>query len=230
MRKTKEKYKYLQKRGTGEGEAYKPWITVGEIGSCGTSSRIKDWKNGRTINCLSQAEANVYYFLRFDENVADIREQYPLDLKETIEIATALGVNHPAHDGNLVTMTTDFLVTYKDKTEVAYNVKANSSIKSNRRYIEKINIEKIYWEKRNVELKIIFKDDLNDSLINNIRFASPYYNLSSQANPDNITILKHLIIRKEINIDLNQRLNYLNLINIYRKEIDEWKRLNKAAN
>ena len=73
-------------RGKGSGASYKPWIQTREISSCGTCSNPKDWKTGRTVELLSQGEAYFWHMLRWDDNILDIREQYPLDLELTNEI------------------------------------------------------------------------------------------------------------------------------------------------
>ena len=63
-------------RGCGEGANYKPWIKIREINSIGTATTVMDYKNGREVQLLSQAEMWAYYELRFREDVVDIREQF----------------------------------------------------------------------------------------------------------------------------------------------------------
>ena len=72
--------KTKKNRHMGEGveKDYLPYITTSEFNSLGTTSVIVDWKTGRGVHCLSQAEAYWYYVLRWDDNNVDIREQYPL--------------------------------------------------------------------------------------------------------------------------------------------------------
>ena len=89
--------KLKEGRGTGTGADYKPWIQAREIGSVGTESVFNDWKHGRPIQCLSQGEMKTYHALRWRDDVLDIREQFPLDLKLTLAIAHRLGLPHP-HD------------------------------------------------------------------------------------------------------------------------------------
>lgn len=230
MRKTSEETKIKEHRGTGEGSNYKPWIEVGEFGSIGTCSKIKDWKHGRIIHCLSQIEADTYYTFRFDDDVLDIREQFPLDKSETLEIAEKLGVNHPATKTKIpITMTTDFLLSIKTPTGVRYraiNIKSSESIKENKRFIEKANIEKIYWERRGVEFQIVTRKDISNCKANNIRFCSMQYNLKKYPGIDDITIVKHMIIRKMIPVDLDENISYLELSKKYKKEIEEWRTLN----
>ena len=87
MSRITEKGKLRQNRGTGHHETYKPWIMAAEFNSQGTCSEIVDWKHGRSIQLLSQGEAAAYYLLRWNDDIDDIREQYPLEIKTTLLLA-----------------------------------------------------------------------------------------------------------------------------------------------
>lgn len=224
MRGKSEETKRKLKCGQGVLGNYRPWIEVGEFGSVGTCSNPVDWITGRTVHLLSQAEANHWYILRFDQNVTDIREQFPLEKNSTTRIAERLGYSHPKHkDGTPITMTTDMLVTMKDGSFTAYCVKADEKYKNNPRTMEKIKIEQTYWAERKVKFKIVTKVELNKTMANNIRFISMFYNLDKTANYDDISILKHLIARHMISVDLKNSLNYPELVQIHKKEIETWR-------
>ena len=79
--------KRKRKWGTGDGAEYKPYIITSEFNSLGTTAVITDWKTNRAVHCLSQGEKLWYYILRWDDNNIDIKEQYPLDINETVKIA-----------------------------------------------------------------------------------------------------------------------------------------------
>lgn len=54
--------------------------------------------------------------LEIEDDVIDIREQYPLlPIEDTLEIANELGIEHPRHPQTekAIVMITDFLITYK---------------------------------------------------------------------------------------------------------------------
>lgn len=60
------------------------------------STRLKGIKTERQYEFLSDMETNYFYFLEYDENVIDIREQLPLvPLEDTILIAKELGIQYP---------------------------------------------------------------------------------------------------------------------------------------
>lgn len=215
MSRITEKRKLKEKRGTGFGQEYKPWILVRELGSEGTSSVFPDWKHGRQIQCLSQGEAIAYRLLRWREDVSDIREQFPLDLKLTVAIARRLGLPHP-HSRN-THMTTDFLVTYMNPDETYY-LKAYT-VKPNKTYfteyaLKNYAIERTYWGVKGVHLDVIYADSLNKIFAENIRQCVQYYDLSTVEN--DIDMVKHLIAHKKLIVDMkSDYLNFPRLVEEY---------------
>lgn len=232
-----ERTKRAEGRGTGEKENYKPWIRCRECNSTGTCVEVSDWKHGRMMQFLSQGEYMQYLILRWNDNVIDIREQYPLDRRETIRIADDLGVQHPSTREGRVIMTTDLLVTFVDdfgkEKYKAYTVKANRSDvfgdiskKTVQRCVEKMQIEKHYWNSKGVEFHIVFKDSMNEVLASNIRLAVQKYVL-----PERFTereLFCHLVATKEILVDMEDEYlldHFSDLICFYRKELNRYKSL-----
>ena len=111
-RKVSIKTKKEQKRGLGRGSDYVPWIKANEISSTGVASVVSDWKNGRAVHLLSKAEKKAYYIYRWNDDIVEIREQFPLKRDITKEIAESNGLRNPGNSDFI--MTTDFLLTYKD--------------------------------------------------------------------------------------------------------------------
>lgn len=70
-------------------------------------------------------------------------------------------------------MTTDFLVTFRDKT-YARTTKPASELEDDRT-IAKFEIERMYWESRHIEWGIVVEDDLPDILIRNIEWVHKEY-------------------------------------------------------
>lgn len=208
MSRITEATKIKEKRGTGEGAYYKPWILSREVGSDGMESVFCDWKHGRQIQCLSQAEAKVYRYLRWKDNVVDIREQFPLDLKLTLVIAKRLNLPHPRNHNTH--MTTDMVVTYEnpDGTRylTAYSVKPNE--KSFDKYaVKNLMIEQAYWNLKGIKHEIIYADDLNKILDTNIKECVRYYNAKDVQNP--VDAVKHMIARKLLIVDMETAyINY----------------------
>ena len=198
MPKITDKGRYRQHRGEGTGANYKPWIKIRDFGSQGTASNVIDYKHGRTMQLLSQGEVYYYYLLRWRDDVEDIREQFPLDLADTVEIANKLEIMHPKDDKTR--MTTDLLVTKTNGQLEAYSIKTNKSELDNPRTAEKIYIEKLYWESRGVPFFIKFKDDVNKILVQNIIDVVSCYDVKNvHAIQDDI---RFRIAHKEISLNL----------------------------
>lgn len=180
---TEEKIAKFQKEGRGSGELgnYKPWLTIHDVPSKGNSSRIKGWKTGRIHHLLSNIERSYFYFLEWSENVIDIREQFPLDRVDTLDIANKKGIEHPKEDttDTYIPMTTDFLVTLKREnkiTVVARSIKPFSQIEDERT-VEKLEIEREYWEKKGIEWALVTEKDIPKPFAKNIQWFHPFISL-----------------------------------------------------
>src|ERR1039458_2516666 len=98
--------------GQGEGASYKPWLRISDVPSKGTCTIITGWRHGREHHLLSRNERNYFYCLEWQDDVEEVREQFPLlPLQRTLEIAASLGFKHPSDRGKPIVMTTDFLKT-----------------------------------------------------------------------------------------------------------------------
>ena len=164
-----------QGRGRGTHEKYKPWLTVRDVPSLGKSSRDKGWKTGRPHHFLSILEFLYYLILEWSQMVTDIREQYPLlPIDDTIAIAESLGVKHPTHPRTkrLVVMTTDFYISLQnegDSFEHARTVKYAKDL-DDRRTIEKLEIERRFWEARGIDWGIVTELEIPMALAKNVDF------------------------------------------------------------
>ena len=204
MRRKSAKTKLKQKYGCGSGKEYKPFIRTSEFNSLGTCSNIKDWKTGRTVHLLSKGEESLWYILRWNDNNLDIQEQFPLDLNDTIRIAQNNNITHPHFKNETSIMTTDFLVTMP-YGKIAYSLKNNKTeTLKNTRTLEKLYIEKIYWNERNIPYKLVFKENLNQTFVDNIRRIVIYYKFDDVF--DNVSYFMHLIATKKISIDLETQV------------------------
>lgn len=221
MKKMSDKRKRQEGRGTGTEKDYKPYIQAREVNSIGTCSNQIDWKTGRTVQLLSQGEDALWHILRWNDDIIDIREQYPLDLKRTFKIAGEFGIQHPGKNP----MTTDFLVTMRNGQMIAYSLKPSTDVLEDQRTVEKLFMEKTYWVTQGVEFKLIFKTDINTILCNNIRLVVPYY--KAEKVHDDASVIKHLIAAKRIPIDMESApLKIRFLKQEYEKEIALWRQQN----
>lgn len=108
----------------------------------------------------------------------DIREQYPLDIEETVAIAATLGIRHPVNikTKTPIPLTTDFVVTIKTAIgpiDQARTIKHVKHLSSNR-VMEKFEIERLYWERRNIDWGIATEREIDSTLAANIEMAFFY--------------------------------------------------------
>ena len=170
-------------RGKGIGASYNPWLHVQDVATDGRAWRIKDWKTGRDHHFLSDHEHNYYLIAYWSQKVVDIREQFPLPLETTLEIAKKIGIPHPAdRRKNPVVMTTDFLVTVSTpagNVDWARTFKPSSQLQK-QRVIEKLEIERIYWQTNNISWGIVTEREMPMVLVKNIEYLYSHYEIADR--------------------------------------------------
>jgi hypothetical protein len=165
-------------RGKGRGENYLPFLFIQDVASIGLATRDKGWITGRVHHFLSKLEWLFFLTLEWSLDITDIREQYPLDLDETLAIARRLSISHPVDPKTRepILMTTDFLIAMRTPTgisEFARTVKYKKDLAS-LRVMEKFEIERVYWQLRGVDWKIVTEQDIDPILTTNVRWLHRY--------------------------------------------------------
>lgn len=171
-------------RGQKELADYQPWLTVRDVPSRGLSTRQKGWKTGRVHHVLSKLERKYFYILEWSKIVADIREQYPLlPINDTLTIANDCGFDHPAIPNkddhktlDPIVMTTDFLITLTvdgKRIEQARTIKYAADLQSPI-VLQKLEIERRYWETRQISWGIVTEHDIPTVLADNVELLYPY--------------------------------------------------------
>lgn len=169
-------------RGSGIGSEYKPWLKIQDVSSLGRSTRLKGIKTNRQHEFLSDLERNYFYITEFSDFVIDIREQFPLlPLEETIVIADELGIKHSTDPktGEPIVMTTDFLLTV-DKGQGVFEVARTVKMKDEllkERVLEKFEIEREYWQRRDIDWGIVTEEEIHKVMARNISYIHDYYNI-----------------------------------------------------
>lgn len=182
-KRTSEIEKWIKEgRGSGIGINYKPWLKIQDVSSLGRSTRLKGIKTSRQHEFLSDLERNYFYLTEHSDFIFDIREQFPLlPLEETIVIADELGIKHSTDPktGEQIVMTTDFLLTV-DKGqglfEVARTVKMKDELLKER-VLEKFEIEREYWQRRDIDWGIVTEEEIHKVMARNISYIHDYYNI-----------------------------------------------------
>ena len=201
-------------RGNGRLGSYSPWLHIQDVASRGLVTRIKGWKTGRVHHVLSLLELRCLFALDWRAEVIDIREQYPLlPLAETVAIAADCGIKHPRdpRTKHLVVMTTDFVITVLVNgvaVDQAISVKYKEDLDSARTR-EKLDLERHYWEARNVEWEIVTEHDLPKVLARNIEWVHPYQALEDFCTLSQTAAVKTIaILTKAVRFN-NQPLRHI---------------------
>lgn len=167
--------KLRQGRGKGHGKDYTPYLTVRDVPSLGLAQRILGQKTGRIHHVLSLLESRFLYVLLWSLSVVDIREQYPLPLDETLEIAQRLGIPHPLHPKTKmpVVMTTDVLIDELTNGVIIQKARSLKYVKDlgKKRVIQKHEIERTFWAERNVDWGITTERDIPVNLVARIKWV-----------------------------------------------------------
>ncbi|MCX2827251.1 TnsA endonuclease N-terminal domain-containing protein [Bacillus pseudomycoides] len=123
---------------------------------------------------LSRLEYNYFLLLDYSKHVIDIREQYPLlDLELAMEIAKEKKIKYPtdSRSSTPYIMSTDFIITINENNcekIIARTVKSSNELEK-KRVQEKFEIERCYWEQKNIDWGIITERDVPLPFVNNLK-------------------------------------------------------------
>jgi hypothetical protein len=132
--------------------------------------------------CLSRQELACFLALDWNERVIDIRDQVALELEETTAIAAECGwAPSGVQEQGLVPMSTDLLAVMDPALgggQFAVAVKKAKDL-NNRRVLEKLEIERRYWERRDVPWRIVTELELPKVIFQNQHFLYGYRSLEA---------------------------------------------------
>jgi len=128
---------------------------------------------------MADIETWYFYLLEFDEGnkITDIREFYPLlDLDEVVHDKQDFSKNLfvDKKTGCPYVLTTTFLITVKvknGKTSYAARSVKSSKILERKTTLEKLEMERRYWQIKGVDWAIVTEKDINRDKAKNIEWA-----------------------------------------------------------
>lgn len=174
-------------RGQGFGNNYKPWLTIRDVSSEGRSHRVFGHKSQRTYHLLSDLELSTFLLLEWHSTTIDIREQYPLDLEQTLEIAKIIGIAHPRFGKHYQIMTSDFLVDTNNSISPKFAIQVKySNALNDPRTIEKIEIERQYWKQQNIPFYIFTEHQVPRIVSQNIQWMYSSINTMKLSEQDTL--------------------------------------------
>ncbi|RYV01886.1 transposase [Shewanella sp. OPT22] len=172
-----------------EKNGYMPWNTIRQSHTFGQGQEITSRLSDRTYHLYSRGERQLFVLLEAMPYVTDIKEQYPLPINETLELASELSIKHPGaykerqnHDGVIPakTMTSDLIVTfnlptgeekivvYSFKYANALNYKANP--RTAKRTWDKLKLERTFWEQQGFKWVLMTEQCYSSTYIYNLEY------------------------------------------------------------
>ncbi|WP_160691706.1 TnsA endonuclease C-terminal domain-containing protein [Clostridium sp. C2-6-12] len=154
---------------------YVPGIKIQDFAPKGRVSRIKGKTTNRVHHLLSDLETNVFYLMDFEEKITDIKEHYPLlDLHEVVDDLSDIKLEKFKNKktGEEYTFTTTFVITLKGNGEenyVALSVRNETELYRDL-LLEKLEVERRYWGKKEIRWSIITNKDIPMTKVNNIKW------------------------------------------------------------
>jgi hypothetical protein len=170
--------------GQGEGPNYIPWTTIYDFNSSGWDRSYKGKKVKRQQHLFSNYEFYYCLLLDWSDYVVDIREHFPLlSNEETVRIAESLNIKHKANkeSGTPYVLTSDFFIVtningrYKNMVRTVIESK-NLDRKEK---IEQFEIERIYWESRDIDWGIVTEKDLPMDIVRNLIWLEESWELNN---------------------------------------------------
>lgn len=168
--------RYLREgRGKGNLAEYKPWLTVQDFPSIGRASRILGNKTKRVHHFFSDLETMCFYLWDWDEKVIDIKEHYPLlNLYDVVDVEN-ININtfkdKDTNEPYVLTTTFFILVRTEEGGSDCFvrSVKYKSALEKSTT-IEKLELERRYWEAQGAGWAIITEDDIPKEKAKNIQW------------------------------------------------------------
>ena len=202
MKEKSDLSKILEGRCRGLGADYVAFKKANEAHSRGTATEVYDPVAQRTVHTLSMGEMYWFWILRYDEDVAEILEQFLLIPEVAAKAALKLGLPAPGR-----ILTNDMLALYRDGHMTAYSIKASRreldpDTAHGRAVIRRQALEKVYWDMLGVRFRIVFKDEMDRYRAMNISACMKYYDAGSVQTVDQM--YKHLIAHHVIETDLSK--------------------------
>ncbi|MGJ0638193.1 TnsA endonuclease N-terminal domain-containing protein [Xenorhabdus bovienii] len=158
-------------RGSGRLSSYKPWLYVNEVPSKGRSQRVYSHLTGRIHHILSDLEFAVFLLLDHNPAVTDIREQFPLNRDDTLNISKEGQLWHPSQGGVKLVMSSDFLVNSSSKAQHKFAIQAKySKDLKDPRTVEKLEIERRYWLLKKIPWFLVTEKEIDSIIVSNIEW------------------------------------------------------------
>ncbi|EPW8573959.1 TnsA endonuclease N-terminal domain-containing protein [Morganella morganii] len=144
---------------------------VNEVPSTGRSQRIYSHLTGRIHHVLSDLEFAVFLLLDHSAAITDIREQFPLNRDDTLNISKEGQLWHPSQGGVNLVMSSDFLVNSSSKIQPKFAIQAKyTKDLKDPRTVEKLEIERRYWLLKKIPWFLVTEKEIDSVIVSNIEW------------------------------------------------------------
>ncbi|SEK14925.1 MULTISPECIES: TnsA endonuclease N-terminal domain-containing protein [unclassified Variovorax] len=170
---TQEKVFARKRDGHGQGthSSYKPWLTVRDFSSIGTTTRLFSPKLGRTVTLFSNIERNAFLWFESLRTFFDYFDQKPVPLEVSMQIADELGINHPymlkTREPAIVTL--DGVLMQSDGRERHIDCKPLAELK-NKRTMEKLALRREYARRVGAEYILVTEETIPRVVVHNLQW------------------------------------------------------------
>ena len=196
--------KRKQGRHIDFGYGPQSWTKIREFTqSCGTKVMIPDWKTPMMKHCFSEGESYLFDILNFNPAVEWVSTQVELEDNLVNNVACELG--YDSVNNELYSATTDFLVkfnnghklaiSYKDN-ETAFDTNTKEGIKNEKTR----RIEELYWKYSKIPFTVVYRKDINFTLVQNIRLVIQFNERSDVY--DVYSLAKYLIANHMLEVNM----------------------------
>ena len=217
---------------------YRPWKTVRQSNTHGQGQEIWSHVSDRGVHLYSRGERGLFVVIERLPNLIDIREQMPLPIDETLELAKELNILHPGayaerqeHGGIIPakTMTSDIVAIFQtpdgEITPKVFSFKYASSLdgskntRSVNRTWDKLKLERSYWQRQNVDWVLVTDQCLDPDYIYNLEYLRQCFDFA-EVLEDAKGFYFQFIRRFTDNLTESPQLTLMQLLEILAGEFD----------
>lgn len=189
-------------------------LKVTTFSSKGRVSRINSQKaKDKIVHLQSDNQLRIFMMLEWDDNVKEIQVNVELNnIEDTLTNIENLKLNkfRDGEEGELFQLHTNFLVTLnqhkRGEEQIAISVKSVSELER-KTAIEKLEIERRYWEATGVRFVVITDKEIDRQVTDNIMWVRETKSDKSLRNKEELAEELYFLLQENKELTVNAILN-----------------------